>query len=61
MRIVRQLLLLGLLAVAAGCSTVDTRNVDSKPWNRPTKADISKDWWPCLRDYYHPESSSEYP
>jgi hypothetical protein len=61
MRIVKQLLFIGLLAVAAGCSTVDTQNVDSRPWNRPTKADIAKDMWPCLRPYYYPGSSGEYP
>ena len=30
--------------VVAGCGTVDTRNTDSTPWDRPTEADISQRW-----------------
>ena len=61
MRIVKQLLFIGLLAVAAGCSTVDTQNVDARPWDRPTKADVSKDWWFDLQDQYGRGSTGEYP
>jgi hypothetical protein len=60
MRMVKRLIVIGLL-LAAGCGTVDARNVDSKPWNRPTKADLSKDWWFDLRQYYDSGSGSEYP
>jgi hypothetical protein len=59
MRTVKTLLFISLL-VAAGCSTVDTQNGDSRPWDGPTKADLSKDWW-FKPEYYHPESPGEYP
>ena len=60
MRTVKMLLFVSLL-VTAGCSTVDTQNGDSRPWDGPTKADLSKDWWFGKPDYYHPESPGEYP
>ena len=50
--------------VIAGCSTVDTRNTDSKPWDRPTKADISQSWpWHdiLLQESYWQSPGGHYP
>ena len=50
--------------VIAGCGTVDTRNTGSKPWNQPTKADVSQSWpWPDLQiqDSYWHSPGGHYP
>ena len=39
------LLLTVFVGIMAGCGTFDTNNASSRPWNRPTKADLSQDWW----------------
>jgi len=48
--------------VVTGCGTTDTRNTDSKPWNRPTKADVSQSWsWPELQQRYWNSPGDHYP
>jgi hypothetical protein len=44
------------LLLVAGCGTFDSRNAESRPWNRPTKAEESQHWimrdgWDSLTDY----------
>jgi hypothetical protein len=55
----------GLLIVvlASGCSTVDTGNTDYRPWDRPTRTDVSKDWLfqDFFRDRYDDPSRGSYP
>jgi hypothetical protein len=43
----------------AGCGTTDTRNTSEKPWNQPTKSEISQGWW--FRDFYQDEPGNHYP
>jgi hypothetical protein len=43
-----------------GCSTTDTNNTDTKPWDRPTKADVSQGWWLFNQEDWGP-SGSHYP
>lgn len=40
-----------LLVLSGGCTSVDSRNVDSKPWNLPPSPEIQRScwpWWPPL-------------
>ena len=50
--------LIGYILVA-GCSTIDSKNASPKPWNRPTKADVSQDWW--FKDGYYDATGNQYP
>ena len=52
--------LIGLVLVG-GCSTIDTNNTSDRPWNRPTKADVSKDWWFDLEGQYWNSPGGHFP
>ena len=52
--------LIGFILVG-GCGTIDSQNIDSKPWNRPTKADVSDRWWHDLRQSYWNGPGGHYP
>ncbi len=36
---------LAAAGLLAGCGTFNPDNVQTRPWNRPTKEEISQDWW----------------
>ncbi len=44
-----------MLGVAGGCATFDPANVATRPWNRPTKEEISQHWW------FGPDCSPGFP
>ena len=52
--------LIGLF-LAGGCSTIDTSNTSDRPWDRPTKADVSKDWWFDLGGQYWDSPGGHFP
>jgi hypothetical protein len=52
--------LIGFVLVG-GCSTTDTNNTSPNPWNRPTKADVSKGWWPWFEGQYWDAPGGHYP
>ena len=39
----------------------DTHNASDRPWNRPTKADVSKDWWFDLGGQYWDSPGGHFP
>jgi hypothetical protein len=39
----------------------DTHNASDRPWNRPTKADVSKDWWFDLGGQYWDSPGVTFP
>jgi hypothetical protein len=47
--------LLLVFILVSGCSTDES----SRPWNRPTRADTSKDWW--FKNGYDDPSLGRYP
>jgi len=49
------------LALVGGCSTVDTKNTSERPWNRPTKADVSAGWLPGLDQQHWDGPGNHYP
>jgi hypothetical protein len=62
MRIASHALLWACLAgfvLTEGCGTVDSKNTSATPWNRPTKAEISKGWW--FRNGYADGPGNHYP
>lgn len=52
--------LIGLVFVG-GYSTTDTHNASDRPWNRPTKADVSKDGWFDLGGQYWDSPGVTFP
>ena len=49
------------LVFGSGCSTIDSKNTSDRPWDRPTKADVSKDWWPCFEQEYWDSPGGHFP
>jgi hypothetical protein len=49
------------LFLAGGCSTIDTSNTSDRPWDWPTKADVSKDWWFDLGGQYWDSPGGHFP
>jgi hypothetical protein len=58
LRNVRWIFLFGLLAIA-GCGTFDPSNSASRPWNRPTRTDVSQGWF--YQGDYDSRPLTDYP
>lgn len=58
-RICLRLAFLLLVNMVTGCSTVDSSNTDSRPWDKPTRSDTSQGWW--FNNGYNDPSRGQYP
>ena len=52
--------LIGVVCVG-GCRTVEISNTSDRPWDRPTKADVSQSWWPWFAEKYWDSPGGHFP